>query len=249
MLLICAATSAELAASLGKLAPADLDKADSLALPQIFKLKLKTGPALACLLGVGPLNAAFTMGLVLAKTQESNSPVKAVFNIGLAGAFDLETLPLKTHCAVIKEIWPEYGLHDGRRVVAAAFSFAQWDRPANLGGAVRDRLDLIDPEQMAEIIPHWHKQAFSKVPRVTSLTVAGVSASASRVRQLEDTYPGVAVENMEGFAVAYVCARYNIPCCQWRVISNKVGPRTAEEKDFDGAKKVLATVLPEFGLI
>lgn len=251
VLLLCAATGRELAAALGKLAPEGLAEARDERPPRPFAVRLRQGPALACTTGVGPINAAMTLGVVLASASAARTPVTAALNLGLAGAFDLDDMPLRTHCAVVKEIWPEYGLHDGRSVVAAAFGFPQWDRPAAEGGPVRDCISLADPDMPppVEMPQGWKAGPLPDAPRVSAVTVAGVSASAARARQLRDTYPGVAVESMEGFAVAYVCARYGIPCWQWRTVSNKAGPRAAHEKDFPGALRALGELLPAFNLL
>ena len=78
--------------------------------------------------------------------------------------------------------------------------------------------------------------------------MAGVSASLERARDMVQRY-GADLENMEGFAVAYACARHGVPCVEVRVVSNKVGPRAKDEKDFSGALQRLAEVLPTFKLL
>ena len=189
MLLLCAATGKELAASLGKRAPEGLADARDDRPPRPFPVRLKHGPVLACVTGVGTINAAMTLGVVLASASAARTPVTAAINLGLAGAFDLDAMPLRTHCAVVTEIWPEYGLHDGRSVVAAAFAFPQWDRPAAEGGPVRDRISLADPDAppTVEMPRGWKVGPLPDAPRVSAVTVAGVSASAARARQLRDT--------------------------------------------------------------
>ena len=106
MLLICAATGKELAAALGKRAPEGLAEARDDKPPRPFAVRLRQGPALACTTGVGPLNAAMTLGVVLASASAARTPVTATLNLGLAGSFDLEDLPLLSLCAVTTEIWP-----------------------------------------------------------------------------------------------------------------------------------------------
>ena len=81
-----------------------------------------------------------------------------------------------------------------------------------------------------------------------SLSVAGVSASFARARDLQQRYHAE-LENMEGFAVAYACARAGVPCVEVRSVSNKVGPRQKDEKDFPGALEALAQVLPSLNLV
>ena len=80
------------------------------------------------------------------------------------------------------------------------------------------------------------------------LTVAGVTACADRVEDLRAAYAPLA-ESMEGFAVAYACARMGIPCVGIRSVSNKVGPRAHDEKDFPGALRALSRILPALNLI
>ena len=50
-------------------------------------------------------------------------------------------------------------------------------------------------------------------------------------------------------AVAYAAARAGLPCLEIRSVSNKVGPRTAEEKDFPGALRQLGRILPALNLV
>ncbi|MDR1659443.1 MAG: futalosine hydrolase [Desulfovibrio sp.] len=230
-LLICAPTAEELAALLPGIAPEDAPEA------RLIPARLKQGPALACVVGVGPVNAALAMGEALVGARSAGTPVTAVLLAGLAGAFDLARLPLRSLCLVREEIWPEYGLHDGTSVTARAFSFPLWRRAAHDGGDVYDRLPLAAPEAVG------FSPKSGVLAEVLSLTVAGVSASLARAGDLSRRY-GADLENMEGFAVVYACARHGVPCMEIRAVSNKVGPRAREEKDFPGALRRLAQVLP-----
>lgn len=56
------------------------------------------------------------------------------------------------------------------------------------------------------------------------VTVAGVSATAERGRQLKNQYDALC-ENMEGAAVARVCEEFSIPLVEMRCISNFVEDR------------------------
>ena len=263
-LLVCAATGPELAGLLPDFAPplradaksgkdsaaaAKSGEVGATAAPadwpemQLWPVRLKTVNALCCITGIGPINAALAMGHVLSRAAAEGAPVSAVLNAGLAGAFDLEARPLLSHCLVREEIWPEYGLHDGQSVTAGAFGFPQWQPPQ--GEAVRDRLTLSGVEALA---PFGGRCAKDALADCRSLTVAGVSASFARAADLRGRYQAD-LENMEGFAVAYACARQGIPCVEVRSVSNKVGPRAREEKDFPGALRALAQVLPALNLI
>ncbi len=240
-LLICAATGKELAA----LAPALLPGGEALEEMRLWPARLKGRETLFCVTGVGPLNAALALGRCFGQAEAQGQRIDAVLNTGLAGAFDLTALPLRALCLVREEIWPEYGLHDGQAVTARAFSFPLWRRGGHSDGAdVYDRLPLAG----TDALPGGSRSCDDMFLPCRSLTVAGVSASFVRARDLWNRYHAE-LENMEGFAVAYACARAGLPCVEIRSVSNKVGPQTQEEKDFPGALQALDAVLPSLNLL
>ena len=196
-----------------------------------------------CLTGVGPLNAALAAGLCFGHLAGRGIALEAVLNIGLAGAYSLERMPLRSLCLVEEEIWPEYGLHDGHSVIARAFKWPLWRRNEE-NDAVYDRIALASISALGKDIQTECRHLAS----VRSITVAGTSASVARASQLWDTFHAD-LENMEGFAIAYACARAGIPCVEVRSIANKVGPRRKEEKDFDGALQALGNFLPMLNFI
>ncbi|WP_051966758.1 futalosine hydrolase [Kitasatospora mediocidica] len=57
------------------------------------------------------------------------------------------------------------------------------------------------------------------------LTVSTVTGSAARADELSARHPGAAAEAMEGFGVAEAAARFGVPACELRTVSNAVGPR------------------------
>ena len=243
-ILVCAATGKELAALApdilaglaGQLEQADYSRS-ALFAPAPLALSGRKHELYVSLTGVGPLNAALAMGLTLESLRRQEIAPAMVINVGLAGAYDLGAIPLRSLCCVHEEIWPEYGLHDGKSVTAQAFSWPQWQRPEEQGGAVYDRLALDSVDILAKLGVDSQKFADCR-----SLTVAGVSASFDRAHDLRVRY-NAQLENMEGFAVAYACRRCNIPCMEIRSVSNKVGPRAKHEKDFPGALDALGSVL------
>ncbi|MCR5814580.1 MAG: futalosine hydrolase [Desulfovibrio sp.] len=182
----------------------------------------------SCLTGTGPVNAALATGLALGFLSSNGIQLEQVLLTGLAGAYDLARIPLCSLCLVREEIWPEYGLNDGNAVIAQAFKWPQWKTGPY--GPVFDRIPL-DCAQSFALTPKVIDKNFLLC---SSLTVAGVSASFERARTLWDRYHAD-LENMEGFSVAYACARLGIACTEIRCVSNKTGPRRPEEKDFSGA--------------
>lgn len=245
-LLICAATARELAA----LAPEILPAENKIAEMRPMAATLKGIETIFLATGVGIINAAMAIGFALGATLKDNngntSPtVDGILYAGLAGAFDLEKTPLCSIQVVEEEIWPEYGLNDGIRVTAKAFSHPLWERQSSGEGEdIYDHLPLAD---ISAISQSPGKKA-REWPRRASLTVAGVSASFNRRDTLWTLYHAE-LENMEGFAAAYAAARAEIPCVEIRAVSNKVGPRGKNEKDFDGAIAALGNILPELSLI
>ncbi len=183
--------------------------------------------------GVGPLNAAIHLERFLA----SDSRVQAVLNVGIAGSYDLDQLPLGSVVEAGMEIWPEYG------VLTDPF-FAD---PRQLGfplsgsgsDAVWNRIEL-DPDHFRE------KAGLPAVPcpcRGISITVAGVSSSPERPQALKSRFQAD-IENMEGFALAYCCHLRSIPFAEIRTISNLAGSRDKSDWDFRAAFSSLNTIWP-----
>jgi futalosine hydrolase len=186
------------------------------------------GGRLACITGVGPVNAAAALGRILALHRG----IEAVLVLGLAGSFDPARAPLASSTLVTEEIWPEYGLSGPGGVDARALGFALWRGP---DGPIFDRLPL-----------HTDLRAFGLPAQEDALpgkalTVAGVTASPERAALLAGRYAPLS-ENMEGFAVALACARAGVPCAELRVISNRVAPRGEEDRDFAGALAKLGAI-------
>lgn len=238
-LLICAATPKELAA----LAPGLFPRPQSMPEMQPMRGPVKNGHAIFLATGVGPVNAAMAMGYCLGLLHESKGEDTAIDGIiyaGLAGAFDLERAPLRSIWQVSEEIWPEYGLNDGSTVTARAFSHPIWERKGE--APVYDRVPL---RRVSDLPGVTCKEDW---PAAASLTVAGVTASFARRNALWDAWHAD-LENMEGFAAAYAALRAEKPLVEIRVVSNKVGPRSRAEKDFDGALSTLNDILPALNII
>lgn len=235
-LLICSASTKELSALAKSILP---DKIDEM---QPMEINLKNDKAIFMATGVGPINAALAIGYCLGLQYNSSPKITGVLYAGLAGAFDLNKNPLNSIWRITEEIWPEYGLNDGSSVTARAFSFPLWSRKD--GDDIYERI-LLDDLHALKI---KDKSKAYDWGECNSLTVAGTTASFARKDTLWDTWHA-SLENMEGFAAAYACARAEIPFVEIRVVSNKVGPRSKAEKDFDGATKMLGELLQILGLV
>ncbi|MFW5818332.1 MAG: futalosine hydrolase [Desulfovermiculus sp.] len=181
------------------------------------------GPRLFILVitGIGPVNAALSMGRLLGAGMN----LAGVLNLGIAGSFQTQSLPLGTVVGVETEIWPEFGLYTEHGLDPQGLGLGQGRIP---NGVVWDRL-ILNPKEAArglglELDPTW--------PTVTSISVAGVSGTPERADELHSR-TRAEVENMEGFALAWACALNDVPFLQVRSISNRVGSRNPREWDME----------------
>jgi len=181
--------------------------------------------------GISLVNAAFSLGGLIGSQKD----VAGVVGLGVAGAFDLEVLPLGTAVLVCGEIWPEFGLMGPSGMDPKALGFSL---DADSADPVWDRI-AFDPDLAAsnmglDLDPSW--------PRHASLTVAGVTGTEERAKALFKHY-GAHLENMEGFALALGCGRAGIPFLEVRTVSNLVGSRKPEHWDLKTALAGLKNVV------
>ncbi len=199
-------------------------------LPSEGDVRLTTAfgrPLLLMVSGIGPINAAMNLASLLA----SCPGMLGVVNLGVAGAFSLDVLPLGSFVLVNEEIWPEFGLLGETGIDPQGIGLAMGK--VN-GRPVWDRL-VLSPADAAERMG----LPVGDAPEVASLTVAGVTGTAQRAKALHQHY-GAEVENMEGFALAWTCVRHGLPFLEIRTISNLVGSRRDEHWDLQGALRGLA---------
>lgn len=177
--------------------------------------------------GIGPINAAMHLASLLAGCPGT----LGVVNLGVAGAFSLDALPLGSLVLVNEEIWPEFGLVEQTGIDPQGIGLAMGK--VN-GRPVWDRL-VLSPADAA----HRMGLPVGDAIEVASLTVAGVTGTAQRAKALHRCY-GAGVENMEGFALAWTCVCHKVPFLEIRTISNLVGSRRDEHWDLQGALRGLA---------
>lgn len=193
---------------------------------EAVSIGIRKRPCLLAVSGVGPLNAAWAAGRILAM-----SSLAGVICVGIAGSFDTARFSLGSACLVTEAIWPEYGIVGESGVHAEALGFPQAEFD---GKPVWDRLA-------------WDAQAdaqalgldISGFPLAKELTVAGVTGSAGRAAAMVQRFQPD-IETMEGFAWALACKGAGLPLVQVRSISNPVGERNKAAWDFPGALKALA---------
>lgn len=236
LLLVCA-TMMELRACLACL-PASCDSEQALAgtaesVPDSGVPPCLTFPACELeilLCGVGPVAAALSLGRRLGRDEGvyGKPSLRGILNFGLAGTYDAQRAPLGSLVLATEERYPEYGIwpHPEDGGAPAPLGFPQATLPQ---GTIFTRLDLAPDRSLGNLGLNWH----SCLQRGPSVTVAGVSGSVRRARQMAsmDTGSEGLTENMEGFSLALGAAQASIPFLEIRAVSNLAGLRPPEGWD------------------
>jgi futalosine hydrolase len=164
--------------------------------------------------GVSKVNAAHSATALIERY-----PVSAVLNIGIGGAYPSSGLEPGDMAIATKEIYGDEGVigPDG------------W----------RDMKEIGIPLLQRGNKKHYNENPLDKplagkclksalrVGRARAghfVTVSGATGTRKRALELEKRFDAVC-ENMEGAAIAHVCAIYRIPFIEMRGISNTVGVR------------------------
>ena len=190
------------------LIPSDLERAHLLPDPKSVRSHAgmdlyESDGAVWAVCGIGPSAAAMTATHLTASLEPS-----CLILLGVAGAFRGS------------------GLRLGELVQARSEHFADLGYWAGTTFQDLDRMGLpmlTVPERKlgcAYPLAPW----IADMPSHDFLTVSTITNSVERAELLRHGY-GAGVENMEGAAVAMVCAFYRIPFFEIRAVSNWVGPR------------------------
>jgi futalosine hydrolase len=158
--------------------------------------------------GVGPLETAVRLTRRLCEAEEK---VSLVLNFGVAGAYEGSGAGLLDLCLAESEVLGDFGIcyeesiafFEGQLAPRAVFPLA----PEYLA-------------QAGEILDNHNYDC----KQGAFVTVNGATATARRGAMLHAAHNGLC-ENMEGGAVARVCAEFAIPCLEVRCISNMVEAR------------------------
>ncbi|MCM2265695.1 MAG: futalosine hydrolase [Desulfuromonadales bacterium] len=178
--------------------------------------------------GVGKANAAATTALLLEKLQP-----EAVLCFGCAGAYLASGLKVGDLIVASEEIYGDEGAAapDGfLDMRALGFPLAERDgeRWFNRFPADQELLTL-GHRLISEACASGQRVA--RGPLVTVSTCSGTAAAGNLLARRTD---GLG-ENMEGAAVAHLCARYGVPFFEVRGISNLVEDRDLSRWDLPAA--------------
>jgi futalosine hydrolase len=185
---------------------------------------------LSLVCGVGCVET--TLNLTKFLLDGNHPAISSVINIGAAGAFLGRDLNLLDVCIAEQETLADLGISFGERI--EPFTFA--DCPNCTISLDRDLSKIAKKQILKKDIP---------VKTGNFVTVNSVSGTALRGNRLRDQHQAIC-ENMEGFAVARVCASFSIPCLEIRCISNFVEDRDLSDWQFDAACQRLGEAAAAF---
>lgn len=180
--------------------------------------------------GVGPVETTLRLTRFLCTER---SAVTGVVNFGVAGAYiqppGRQQATLLDICLAEREILGDFGI---------CMPAGMMCLPEALTGRISFPLDL-EMRLRAEKILQRQDEAFHSGPFITA---CGASGSRSRGEDLRQRWQGVC-ENMEGAAIARVCAEFSLPLMEIRCISNMVDDRNPQNwRLAEACEKVARTV-------
>jgi len=172
--------------------------------------KLASQPHELFICGVGPLEAAVRLTRRLA-AGDAAGRISLVLNFGVAGAYPGSGAGMLDLCLAEQEVLGDFGISEAEGYVPL---------PGSL--TARPVFPLASPylDQAKEIFA----AAGLGSRRGVFVTVNAASGTARRGSLLEKAHAGLC-ENMEGAAVARVCAEFSLPFLEVRAISNMVEDR------------------------
>jgi futalosine hydrolase len=161
-----------------------------------------------CICGVGKTNAAHGATLLLARFKPDH-----VYSIGIAGAYPGSGLSIGDVAVAENEFYGDEGL-----VTESGFHTLDALEITLVSVGGNDYYD-----KFPLVVPEAFKRGTAKGNFVSVSTCTG---TLSRAIEMERTFNAIC-ENMEGAAVAQICALNDIPLSEVRGISNIIGNREA----------------------
>lgn len=202
----------------------------------VFKGKLLNQNLLIMNTGIGKVNAAHSATFIL-----ENYPVKCMINAGVGGAYPNSGLKIGDIAIALKEIYGDDG------VIAPA----GWKDLKEIGIpllqiGIRRYFNEFPLNQAAQIPVNSGKGI--QIKRGVFVTVSSVTGTHQRAVELENRFNAIC-ENMEGAAIAHICAMYKIPLLEIRGISNIAGMRDKRRWNLilasDNCQQAVLEIIPQ----
>jgi len=171
--------------------------------------------------GIGKVNAAVSAACILERF-----PVENVINLGVGGAYPGAGLQKGDIAVATREIYGDEGVitsrgYEGMETIGIPLLqmdgrryFNEFPVSASLLLAPSAKVDMTVPAGRGDF----------KMKSGSFVTVSAATGTRRRTEELQRRFKPVC-ENMEGAAIAQVCAIYKIPMLEVRGISNIVGIR------------------------
>ncbi|HCC68849.1 MAG TPA: futalosine hydrolase [Nitrospiraceae bacterium] len=213
----------------------------------LYKGKLSGCNILLINSGIGKINAGHA-----ATAMIENYPVSSVICFGIGGAYPSSGLGIGDIAVASKEIYGDEGV-----ITSKGWSdIKEIGIPLFQKGRKRYFNEFpLDKKMVACAVSFFHlvsrhselveESLVTNIKLGPFVTVSTVSGSAWRAREMERRFNAIC-ENMEGAAVAHVCAMYGIPMAEIRGISNIAGDRDKKKWDLKLAAENCQSVVLEF---
>lgn len=155
---------------------------------------------IVCICGVGKTNAAHGTALLIERFKPD-----FVWNIGIAGAYPSSGLKIGDVVIAEKEIYGDEGLmaKNGFFTIKEILGYTENDFP------------MFVPEKLS-----------NSMVKGNFVTVSTCTGTLKKGKEIEKRFDAVC-ENMEGAAIAHICAFSGIPATEIKGISNIIEDRTA----------------------
>lgn len=182
--------------------------------------------------GIGKVNAAHSATGIIGRF-----PVRYVINSGVGGAYPHSGLKTGDIAVALKEIYFDEGVITSKgweNMKKIGIPFAQAGKTKYFNEFALDKRFLQKALKSA-----GHNRDYSSPVRVKSgrfVTVSAATGTHKRAVEIEKRFNAVC-ENMEGAAVAHVCAMHKIPMLEIRGISNIAGVRDKRKWDLKNASE------------
>ncbi len=164
--------------------------------------------------GIGKVNAASSATAVM-----EHYPVRAVINFGVGGAYPGKGLNIGDVAVASKEIYGDEGVLTS----AGIKGMKEIGIPLVQTGRTKYFNEFpLDPPSLPFFKDENNMNIMIKTGNF--ITVSAVTGSQRRAKDLGKRFDAVC-ENMEGAAIAQVCALYELPMLEVRGISNMAGVR------------------------
>lgn len=147
--------------------------------------------------GVGMVATTFALTKYL-----STNTIDYIINIGIAGTLD-KNIVLGHVVEVYKDIFTELGAEDDVNFIKIedlGFGNAEYNKVAS-------------------------KSLKTNLPQHVGMTVNTIHGAESSITRVKSLFPNATIESMEGAAIFYAAAQFNIPSIQVRAVSNYVEKR------------------------